>query len=146
MTAEPLPGQIGPDDVVAWLVDQGFTAHASYDGRMPLRPSEVVVVTPTGGPGFSVEQAFDNVSFQVRCRGLAEQTNSGASARAMSWAVDFALVPPPMAASGPLTPCMIGTQFVNRVTRVGAPPAFLLRDAGGKTHYTCNYIFSVARC
>lgn len=145
MTAEPLPGQIGPDDVAAWLANQGFTTHASYDGRMPAAPPQVVVVTQTGGPGFAVEQVYDNVSFQIRCRGLAEPTNSGASARAMAWAVDYALVPPPMAASGPLTPCMVGTQFVNLITRVGSPPAFLIRDKGGRTHYTCNYIFSVAR-
>jgi hypothetical protein len=141
VTALPLPGQIDPQDVVAWLTDQGMTAKASYDGLLPPSPDLLVVVAQTGGPGFSVEQAYDSVSFQLRSRGL--QRDGGVSARDLAWQADFALIPPPMAA--PLVPCMIGSQFVNLVTRVGGPPAFLLRDSAGRSHYVCSYIFSVAR-
>lgn len=144
MTAEvtePLAGQFGPSHVTDLLTGLGFTAHASRDGRMPLRPAKVVVVAPTGGPGFSVEQSFDARSFQIRCRG--PQGDPGDIVEAMAWAVDYALVPPPMAT--PLTPFRIGNQFVNLVTRVGGPPAFLIRDKSRSVHYTCNYIFNAAR-
>jgi hypothetical protein len=141
MTAVPLPGQIDPQDVVAFLTQRGMKAKASYDGLLPASPDLLIVVAQTGGPGFAVEQAYDNVSFQLRSRGL--QRDGGVSARDLAWQADFALVPPPLA--DPVTPCMVGSQFVNLITRVGGPPAFLLRDSGGRSHYTCNYIFSVAR-
>lgn len=139
MTA-PLVGQISPADVAAFLTAKGFTTAVSYNGHLPPAPDPLVVIAPTGGPSFSVEQAFDNVSFQIRTRG---KQSDDAGAWQLAWDVDYALIPPPLAA--PAFPAMVGTQFVVKVSRVGGPPAFLLRDSGRRANYTGNYIFQVAR-
>lgn len=141
MTIEALPGQISPQDVATFLSDAGLPAVASFDGHLPASPDELVVIAMTGGPGMTVDGVLDGVSFQVRSRG--EQGGAGTDVWAMAWAIDGLLVPPP--ASAPSSPCRVGSQFVSEISRVGGPPAFLLRDSARRAHYTGNYIFTVSR-
>lgn len=140
MTVQPLPGQITSKDIADFLQAQGFPTFASRDGKLPPMPNKVVVITQYGGPGFSEDGVFDNVSYQMRCRG---GQNNPLSAEQMAWDLDGLLVPPP--ASRPLAPGLVGSQFVSRVTRAGGPPSFLLLDTSRRTHFVCSYTFKVAR-
>lgn len=135
-----IPGRLTSADIAGFLTAQGLTAAPSRDGRLPDQPDKLIVVTMTGGPGLTVEGVFDNVSAQLRVRG---DQNDPDSAEDLAWATDYLLVPPPLAP--PLLPGMIGGQYVQGVTRVGGPPAFLMRDSARRTHFTGNYIFAVAR-
>lgn len=133
-------GQITPDDIVTFLATLGVEAFASYDGHLPDSPDQVVAVAMTGGPGYTFEQALDNVAFQMHTRGAA---NDDKDAALLAWQVDYALVPPPLA--DPCVPAMVGSQRVQMIQRAGGPPAFLKRDDNRRAHYTGNYIFTVTR-
>lgn len=136
MTA-PVVGGLTSRDVAGFLKAQGFPAEA-FDGHIPSQPDRLVIVALTGGPGLAVEAAFDNISFQIRVRGLQREKIDGPTAEDDAWAIDRMLLEHAV-------PGQIGAQWVNAISRVGGPPGFLLRDSAQRIHLTCNYIFAVAR-
>lgn len=127
-------GGLTSKDVADFLVAQGFPA-LSFSGHLPSQPDRLVIVALTGGPGLSIEGVYDNVSFQIRTRG---KQRDDASAEEDAWAIDRMLLEHSV-------PGTFGPQWVNRISRVGGPPGFLMRDSANRVHLTCSYVFAVAR-
>lgn len=95
----------------------------------------MLVVARTGGPGWALDGVYDDISFQIRARGAE---NNYDDAEDLALATDRAVTD----ASWPQT---IGGWHAMVVQRVGGPPAFLVRDTARRTHFTCNYVLSIAR-
>lgn len=92
-----------------------------------------VFLFPSAGPGLVLEQAFDVVAFQFRLRGQQGDYNDVES---IAETIDKGLV------NG--WPATIGGKRVGQIGRVGSAPSFLLRDSGRRSHFTGNYLFTVA--
>ncbi len=123
------------EDVKSFLVARGITAPIITEGDVPEMPDRVVVIQMTGGPGESGERTRDNVSFQVRTRGLQRVPGDGG---AFSREVDDAIL-------GAVPPLMMGTRRAVRILRFGGPPSYLLRDSSERVHHVCNYLVEVTR-
>src|SRR5215217_5240733 len=108
------------EDLSAWYATRGITAPRNYN-RMPDDPTNIVVLTDTGGFGLTVEWAFDQPTFQARCRGA-----TGLAARDLAHQVDRATLDAPR-------PFSIGGYRVIDVGRVGGPPAYMETDERGRT-------------
>lgn len=138
MTFTAAKGMLLAADIVDFLVAQGLPA---YDSKMPVSPDQVIVVTCTGGPGLTQNQAFDNITAQLHYRGAQ---NDPATCEEMAWTVDHMFVPPPPAP--PMLQGNVGSQFVSQISRTGGPPAiFGSVDGSRRLHITGNYVFTVAR-
>jgi hypothetical protein len=123
-------------ELAAWLKAQGVDAGYSVDGRIPSQPDRLAIIQQTGGPGETRERTFDVISFQVRSRG--KQRSSTDDGARLAWQVDDAL----LGVEGPLT---LGDTRVISIQRSGGAPGFLERDAAGRSHFACSYLFECAR-
>lgn len=92
-----------------------------------------VFLFPSAGPGFLLEQAFDVVAFQFRFRGA--QGDYG-DVETIAETIDKGIV------NG--WPTDVGGKRVGKIARVGSAPSFLLRDSARRSHFTGNYLFTVA--
>lgn len=100
---------------------------------LPDMPNAVITIGDTGGFGTETEDAFDNPTFQVRCRGP-----SALETRDLAFELDGFLL-------GNGRPFSIGTTYVLQVTRVGGRPSYLATDERGRTLYTSNYTITSER-
>lgn len=92
-----------------------------------------VFVTPNGGPGLLLEQLFDVPTYQFLVRG--EQGSYG-DAEALARDIDNRVVTVAL-------PTEIDGRRCIRVNRVGGPPAYLRRDKGRRSQFTCSYLFEL---
>ena len=123
------------EDVKAFLVARGITAPIVTEGDVPEMPDRVIVIQMTGGPGEAGERTRDNVSFQIRTRGLQRVPGDGET---FAREVDDIFL-------GAVPPLMMGTRRAIRILRFGGPPSYLLRDSGERVHSVCNYLVGVTR-
>lgn len=129
-------------DLTTWLQAQSWWPR---DGVGPLAvysPDQMdlkdladrcVFVFPTAGSGFLLEQAFEVPAAQLRIRGAQ---GNYPDAESLANVIDRGL-----AAAWPTT---IGAKAVQYISRVGGAPAYLLRDTARRSHFTGNYLFTVA--
>jgi hypothetical protein len=122
-------------DLAGWLKSKGVDEEFDTDGHIPSRPDRRVIISGTGGPGESGERTRDALSFQVRTRG---RQNVPGDAEQLAWQVDDAIM-------GAIAPLSINGTRVISIQRQGGPPGFILRDTARRAHFSCNYLFTVAR-
>lgn len=130
-------------DVATWL--ETLCAAAEIEAKvgyqhgpgdpLPTKPDRMVIVARTGGPGWALDGAMDDVAFQLRIRG---GENNYDDAEDLALSVDRAVL-------DSRWPQTIGGWTATIAQRVGGPPAFLVRDPARRTHFTCNYVLSIAR-
>jgi hypothetical protein len=123
-------------DVIGWLQGLGVTVPL-YPGTqvIPQMPDRIGVVTPTSGPGQSLEGAADTAGFQLRVRGA--QNNPG-DAEALAYDADSRI----LTAAFPAT---IGPVRLVAVRRSGGRPTPLSAtpDNGGRTEMVCTYLTTI---
>lgn len=112
----------------AWLqaAPRSVTTPIRYNA-MPDTPDSVIVIADTGGFGLEVEDAFDNPTFQVRCRGPSALTT-----RDLAFRIDGFF----LNQGGPF---LVGLTYVLGFARYGGRPSYLTTDERGRTVYTANY-------
>jgi len=100
------------------------------------RPSMLVVLTPYGGPGLDTgEGILDVRGWQVRCVGTQNDQTSYETAESIAEAIDLAMISHESS--------MVGDSWVASIQRAGGPPAVLMTDDAGCTHFVCSYLVSV---
>ena len=123
-------------DIIGWLQGLGVTVPL-YSGTqvIPDMPDRIGVVTPTSGPGQSLEGAADTVGFQVRIRGA--QNNPG-DAETLAYDADGRIL-------GAQFPATIGPVRLTAVRRSGGRPTPLSAtpDDGGRTEMVCTYLTTI---
>ena len=134
-------------DVAPWLT--GLSGWPSTSGVVvPVLPASFLGVTgypdravflaPTGGPGELLERAFDEPSYQFRFRGeQGDPQTAYDDTEALAAQVDDLL----LSLEGTH---VVGAHTLGLITRVGGPPAFLLRESQ-RVHFTGNYLFTASR-
>jgi hypothetical protein len=126
--------------VIDWLTLTGWDT--TQETGFPLfpgpeivdAPDKAVFITPTGGPGYTTEEAgTDAWSFQARLRG-PEDDPLGAQAAAQL--LDYAIL------HGPHPVLVDGVPVLN-VQRLGSSPSALPLDPSDRRfEYTANYIIT----
>lgn len=123
------------EDLSAWLkaAPRSVTEPINL-GLMQDHPATVVALTDYGGFGLTVEEAFDNPTFQVRCRGPGTL-----EARNLAHRIDGLLL-------DAARPFSLSGAWVLGLTRAGGAPAFLSVSEGkGWVTYVCNYRMEIRR-
>lgn len=113
-----------PDRFVGLVVEPGPDL-SDTSGRYLL-------LTASGGPGFTVDGHVDERGFQVRAVG--EQGDYD-DAEDLAFTIDAIVTSTPSR--------RIGTSWVVEMSRVGSPPTPLLRDDAERTHFVCSYTVAV---
>jgi hypothetical protein len=125
--------------VISWVLSLGWDgtqetgAPVLMGPYVPPEPDRMVVITPTGGPGYVLESAADAGTFQARVRG-GQDDQPGAEALAML--LDSLI----LGASFPaVTP---SGQVIVHIHRLGGSPSPLAPnpDDGFRYEYTCSYL------
>lgn len=107
---------------------------AVYEGPdLPNDPGACIVVSWLPGPGFSLEQMLDTVSFQARV--IGPQGNPD-DARILAGMVDKAI-------TSHQWPDVLGGTYVVEIRRAGGKPALDRLDTANRTHYVCTYLADV---
>src|SRR5437763_12998599 len=123
-------------DIVGWLQGLGVTVPL-YPGTqvIPDMPDRIGVVTPTSGPGQSLEGMADTVGFRMRIRGA--QNNPG-DAETLAYDADKRIL-------GAQFPATIGPVRLTAVHRSGGRPTPLSAtpDDGGRTEMVCTYLTTI---
>lgn len=108
---------------------------------IPKYPGRMVVLTPAGGAGLTMEDVFDQPTWQAHVLGKQSRdgrvNDSADDAEELFSLVDAAII-------GPTYPVFIGGIRVIRAQRFGAGPSPLNTDNGGRAHYTGTYLFEHA--
>lgn len=92
-------------------------------------PGRQVVVTPTPGPGLTLDGIYDQQGFQVLSIGRAMDYDN---AEALAFALDKRLLQ--------FTGGRLGSTRVLYFNRVGSPPTLLRRDEADRYNFVCTYI------
>jgi hypothetical protein len=107
---------------------------------IPKFPHRMVILTPAGGAGLSMEDVYDQPTWQAHVVGKQSRdgrvNDSADDAEELFGLVDAAII-------GPTYPIMIGTHRCIRAQRFGAGPSPLSADSGGRAHYVGTYLFEV---
>ena len=123
-------------DLIGWLQGLGV-AVPLFPGtqRIPQMPDRLAVVTPTSGPGLTLEGAADTVGFQLRCRGAQ---NNPDDCESIAYDADQRIL-------GAQFPTTIGPVRLISVTRSGGRPTLLsaLPDSGNRTEMVCTYLTTI---
>lgn len=126
----------GTQDIIGWLQGLGV-AVPLYPGTqvIPQMPDRIAVVTPTSGPGQTLEGAADTIGFQLRIRGA--QNNPG-DAETLAYDADTRI----LTAACPTT---VGPVRLVIVRRSGGRPTPLSAtpDTGGRTEMVCTYLTTI---
>lgn len=117
------------EDIATWLkaVPRSVTTAIQYNAQ-PDKPDSVITLGDTGGFGVETEDAFDNPTVQVRCRGP-----SMVIARDLAFQIDGLFLDGER-------PFSVGGTRVLGFRRLGGRPSYLATDERGRTTYTCNYV------
>lgn len=139
MTLSDLCAWLAPKAPAGWLIVPG-----PYFDTYPR--GKFIAVTPSPGPGLTLELAYEDVGYQLRTVGrqargepdkAAKSEEAQAIAQTMDRVVLGAVVPPTY-------PTTIGTSRVLYATRTGGGPNPLITDPAGRTHYVASYLFRVS--
>lgn len=124
------------EEIRAWLAatPQSVTEAIALNVQ-PNTPDTVITLTDTGGFGLEVEDAFDNPTIQVRCRG---PTNDADNPRDLAFRIDGLLL-------DKSRPFSIGATRVISLSRLGGRPSYLDTDEGRRTTYVANYTLKSVR-
>lgn len=126
--------------IIDWLTSAGWdttqeTGYPFFAGPEILaEPDKAVFVTPSGGPGYTTDEAgTDAWSFQARLRGPADDPlGAQAAAQLLDWTI----------LNGPDHVTVDGVLVLN-VQRLGSPPSPLPLDPSDRRfEYTANYIIT----
>ena len=108
---------------------------------VPKYPGRMVILTPAGGAGLTMEDVFDQPTWQAHVVGKQSRdgrvNESADDAEELFALVDAAII-------GPTYPVTIGGIRVIRAQRFGAGPSPLNADQGGRAHYVGTYLFEHA--
>lgn len=122
--------------VIDWLAGLGITVPL-YPGTqvIPDMPDRIGVVTPTSGPGWTLEGAADTSGFQLRIRG---GQNNPDDAEQLAYDADARIL-------GAQFPTTVGPVRLVIVRRSGGRPAPLSAtpDNGGRTELVCTYLTTI---
>lgn len=125
--------------VITWLSALGWDTRQERGAPLvkgpyvPKMPDRLVILTPTGGPGFLWDGAADASSFQARVRG---GQNDQDSAETLALALDTLI----LNASFPVL--LPSGQVISHIHRAGGPPSPLAGDPddADRWSYTCQYL------
>lgn len=128
-------GGIMPRQIIRWLDERvSFPVVRGVPGQpLPDMPNVLGVLTVTGGPGLTLEGAYDRVSFQLRCRG---DQNKPDQADDMGREVDAVLLTADM-------PTIDGIPTLG-FSRTGGGPSPMPTDTGESPTTVCTYIVQAA--
>jgi len=126
--------------IIDWITSAGWDT--TQETGFPLlpgpeivtSPDKAVFVTPTGGPGFTTEEAgTDAWSFQARTRGPEDDPLAAELAAQL---LDYVIL------HGPHPAAVDGVPVLN-VQRLGSPPSALPLDPSDRRfEYAANYIIT----
>lgn len=123
-------------DIITWLQGLGVTVPL-YPGTqvIPQMPDRIGVVTPTSGPGQTLEGLADTTGFQLRVRGA--QNNPG-DAESTAYDADSRILTSQF-------PTTVGPVRLVAVRRSGGRPTPLSAtpDNGGRTEMVCTYLTTI---
>lgn len=124
------------EDIRTWLAasPQSVTEPISLNVQ-PDTPDTVITLRDTGGFALEVEDAFDNPTVQIRCRG---PTNDADNPRDLAFRIDGLLL-------NAVRPFSIGSTRVIHISRLGGRPSYLETDEGRRTTYVANYTLKSVR-
>lgn len=123
----------------AWLTAADYNplpvfAPGTDADALDIAPNQLVLVSVGSGPGLDTEGIFDRPNIQIRAAGNQQDYED---AEKLAYTLDQA-----MFALGGSTKLASGKWSLT-VSRAGGGPALLLKDDGGRYHFTCNYIWEV---
>lgn len=108
---------------------------------VPKYPGRMVILTPAGGAGLTMEDVMDQPTWQAHVVGKQSRdgrvNESADDAEELMALVDAAII-------GPTYPVYIDGIRVIRAQRFGAGPSPLSADNGGRAHYVATYLFEHA--
>lgn len=137
----PLP----TGDILDWLVALGWdvtqeTGAPLYLGPyVPEEPDRLVVITPTPGPGYTLEGATDTSAFQALVRG---QQGGDQSLHAQTHAERLAYALDALIFSAQFPVVLPSGHVLALITRLGGHPSPLGAgiDDGDRASFTCQYL------
>lgn len=126
--------------IIDWLTSAGWditqeTGFPLFPGPEILdEPDKAVFITPSGGPGYTTDEAgTDAWSFQARLRGAADDP---LGAEAAAQLLDYVIL------RGPQPVTVNGVPVLN-VQRLGSPPSPLPLDPSDRRfEYVANYVIT----
>jgi hypothetical protein len=135
----PAPTVAQGQVIIDWLTGLGWnvtqeTGYPLLDGTyIAEAPDKVVLITPTGGPGYVTEEGTaDAWSFQARVRGEPEDP-FGPQLAAQQ--LDYMILNAPF-------PVTVDGVVIPHAHRAAGPPTPLPVDTGDlRREYTCSYLF-----
>jgi hypothetical protein len=125
-------------DVKEWLKDQLFDTpfeklNLETGPDFVNTPEFSILITPSGGPGASLEGRFTGQTFQFRTIGRQGNPDSAEDAAMF---VDAILTRDDGSR-------LVGGQWVATIDRFGAPPSVLIVDDSTRTHFVADYLWDV---
>lgn len=121
------------EELVDWLAARLVATEVRYNVMPDENPARMVVLNEMPGLRSELQDALDNPVVKIRSRGA-----TATDARDLAHRVDRALV-------DARRPFAFGGLYVVTLGRLGGPPWPTGVDRMERTHYECNYWFSVAR-
>lgn len=132
---------LATSDVATWLIGLGLSVPVLPgplpEGKVPVQPDVIAVVTPAGGAQPTDDGVFDQPAFQVAVRG-PQRRNYSEQAYLAAFEADrlirFAL------------PGYIGTTWCPSAVRLSGPPTLVgpSPDRAERITYTATYVITAS--
>lgn len=128
-----------PTAVATWLAGLGLSVPVTPgplpEGRAPVTPDVIAIVTPVGGAPPTVDGVFDSPTFQVAIRGPQRRTYDE-RAYSAAWEADRLIRFAPL-------PGHIGSVWCASVIRSSGAPTLVLPypDTAERMMFTASYMF-----
>lgn len=126
-------------ELLGWDVTQEFGAPLYLGPYVPPEPDRLVVISPTPGPGFTLEGAADTSAFQALVRG---QQGGDQSLHAQTHAEQMAYALDALIFSARFPAVLPSGHVLVLVTRLGGHPSPLGAgiDDADRAIFTCQYL------
>lgn len=131
-------------EIIAWLTSLGIGDGLAVDMLLvagpyiPVMPDQVGVVTPTAGPGETMDGVGDISGFQLLTRG---EQNQPATAELLAHQADrrirFSSFPTDVAGGG--------LRLLRTMRSGGGPAVLAMEDDGDRTSLVCTYLTEILR-